>query len=402
MKHSDLFSLWWKGFLPESIDSLSDKELLIRLKPDPAIAPRCGKCLHECSQVHDFRNRRIRERDLLDQRLWLSIPLRRVHCNRCNTATTEHLEWLDPWSRMTRRLTSWVEVLTQILPIRHVSQLVGLHWHTVKEIDKRRLEREVGTFNAVGVTHLVMDEFALHKGHRYATVIMDADRSRVLWVGEGNSREAIRPFFELMGRQCLQIKAVAMDMNTAFDREVKAHCPQAEVVYDLFHVVAKFGREVVDRVRVDQANALREDKPARKVVKRSRWLLLRNRDNLSEEQEVKLSHLLEANQPLSAVYLLKTTLKEIWYAPSVWTGYRRWREWYRLSMESQIPAAIHFAKQLKKYLRGILSSARYHLHTSLIEGVNNKIKVIKRMAYGFRDNDYFFLKIKAAFPGNPR
>ena len=402
MKHSDLFSLWWKGFLPESIDSLSDKELLIRLKPDPAIAPRCGKCLHECSQVHDFRNRRIRERDLLDQRLWLSIPLRRVHCNRCNTATTEHLEWLDPWSRMTRRLTSWVEVLTQILPIRHVSQLVGLHWHTVKEIDKQRLEREVGTFDAVGVTHLVMDEFALHKGHRYATVIMDADRSRVLWVGEGNSREAIRPFFELMGKQCLQIKAVAMDMNTAFDREVKAHCPQAEVVYDLFHVVAKFGREVVDRVRVDQANALREDKPARKVVKRSRWLLLRNRDNLSEEQEVKLSHLLEANQPLSAVYLLKTTLKEIWYAPSVWTGYRRWREWYRLSMESQIPAAIHFAKQLKKYLRGILSSARYHLHTSLIEGVNNKIKVIKRMAYGFRDNDYFFLKIKAAFPGNPR
>jgi len=303
---------------------------------------------------------------------------------------------------MTRRLTSWVEVLTQILPIRHVSQLVGLHWHTVKEIDKQRLEREVGTFDAVGVTHLVMDEFALHKGHRYATVIMDADRSRVLWVGEGNSREAIRPFFELMGKQCLQIKAVAMDMNTAFDREVKAHCPQAEVVYDLFHVVAKFGREVVDRVRVDQANALREDKPARKVVKRSRWLLLRNRDNLSEEQEVKLSHLLEANQPLSAVYLLKTTLKEIWYAPSVWTGYRRWREWYRLSMESQIPAAIHFAKQLKKYLRGILSSARYHLHTSLIEGVNNKIKVIKRMAYGFRDNDYFFLKIKAAFPGNPR
>jgi len=235
---------------------------------------------------------------------------------------------------MTRRLTSWVEVLTQILPIRHVSQLVGLHWHTVKEIDKRRLEREVGTFNAVGVTHLVMDEFALHKGHRYATVIMDADRSRVLWVGEGNSREAIRPFFELMGKQCLQIKAVAMDMNTAFDREVKAHCPQAEVVYDLFHVVAKFGREVVDRVRVDQANALREDKPARKVVKRSRWLLLRNRDNLSEEQEVKLSHLLEANQPLSAVYLLKTTLKEIWYAPSVWTGYRRWREWYRFSLES--------------------------------------------------------------------
>lgn len=193
-----------------------------------------------------------------------------------------------------------------------------------------------------------------------------------------------------------------MDMNTSFDLEVKEQCPQAEVVYGLFHVVAKFGREVVDRVRVDQANALREDKPARRVIKRSRWLLLRNRNNLSQDQEVKLSQLLEANQPLSTVYLLKTSLKEIWYAPTVWEGYRRWRAWYRLCLQSEIPAVIHFADKLKKYLRGILSSARYRMHTSLIEGVNNKIKVIKRMAYGYRDNDYFFLKIKAAFPGNPR
>ena len=89
-----------------------------------------------------------------------------------------------------------------------------------------------------------MDEFALHKGHRYATVIMDAERTRVLWVGHGNSREAVRPFFELLGKHCQQIEAVAMDMNTAFDLEVKKHCPQAEVVYDLFHVVARYGRDV--------------------------------------------------------------------------------------------------------------------------------------------------------------
>ncbi|MDX7673873.1 transposase, partial [Aeromonas caviae] len=111
----------------------------------------------------------------------------------------------------------------------------------------------------------------------YATVIMDAERTRVLWVGHGNSRAAIRPFFEQLGERCQQIEAVAMDMNTAFDLEVKQHCPQAEVVYDLFHVVARYGREVVDRVRVEQANALKSDKPARKVVKSARWLLLRNR-----------------------------------------------------------------------------------------------------------------------------
>jgi len=120
-----------------------------------------------------------------------------------------------------------------------------------------------------------------------------------------------------------------MDMNTAFDLEVKQHCPQAEVVYDLLHVVARYGREVIDRIRVDQANLLRDDKSARKVVKRSRWLLLRNAENLKDGQAVQLQELLAANQPLTTVYLLKDALKEVWYAPSVWEGWQRWRAWLR-------------------------------------------------------------------------
>lgn len=113
-----------------------------------------------------------------------------------------------------------------------------------------------------------MDEFALHKGHRYATVLSCAETQQIIWISEGRSRQAIRPFFTRLGEACTQIEAVAMDMNTAFDLEVQQHCPQAAVVYDLFHVVAKFGREVIDRVRVDQANQLRQDHPARKVIKR--------------------------------------------------------------------------------------------------------------------------------------
>ena len=229
---------------------------------------------------------------------------------------TERVDWLEPASRLTQRLRIWLESLLRLLPISHVSRLSGLHWHTLKTLDKRRLEAEVGTFNSSDVRRLVMDEFALHKGHRYATVIMDAERTRVLWVGHGNSREAIRPFFELLGEHCQRIEAVAMDMNTAFDLEVKQHCPQAEVVYDLFHVVARYGRDVIDRIRVDQANLLREDKPARKAVKQSRWLLLRNRDNLKDGQAVQLQELLAANQPLATVYVLKDALKDVWYAPA--------------------------------------------------------------------------------------
>ena len=394
---------FWEGHCVESYSEQPDGSLVLKLTEDPDTLARCGCCGESCILIHERRRRRVRERDWFDRRVWLDVPIRRMDCHHCGARVSEHMTWLDSRSRVTQRLRAWIEALTQLLPIAHVAKLTGLNWHTIKDIDHRRLERLHGEFVAHDVRRLVMDEFALHKGHRYATVVMDADRMRVLWVGEGNSREAIHPFFELLGpERCQQVEAVAMDMNTAFDLEVQKCCPQAEVVYDLFHVVSRFGRDMVDRVRVDQANALRDQPAARKVVKRSRWLLLRNRDNLRDDQGVRLDELLTANTPLATVYLLKTELKEIWFAPSVREGARRWRHWYQMAIDSQLAPAIQFAKRLKKYLRGILASAIYRMNSSILEGVNNKIKVIKRMAYGFRDSAYFFLKIKAAFPGKTR
>lgn len=392
---------FWPGYDVVACSHSVEKNLTLTLEPRAADLPRCGRCQQPSPLVHDRRIRLVRDRDLFDQRVQLRLPIRRVDCLTCGRVT-EHISWLAPASRLTRRLCSWVETLLRFMPISHVSQLTGLHWHTIKTLDKRRLQAAFGTFEPGDVRRLVMDEFALHKGHRYATVIMDAERTRVLWVGLGNSRKAIRPFFEQLGERCQQIEAVAMDMNTAFDLEVKQHCPQAEVVYDLFHVVARYGRDVIDRIRVDQANALRHDKPARQVVKQSRWLLLRNRENLKEDHAVRLQELLAANQPLATVYVLKDALKEVWYAPSVREGWRRWRIWLRHARESGLAPLQRFARNLQRYARGILASARFHMHTSLLEGVNNRIKVIKRMAYGFRDADYFFLKIKAAFPGKMR
>ena len=395
--------VFWEGHVVRSVREQADGSLLIALSEDPRVAARCGRCGEPCALLHERRWRRVRERDWFDRRVWLEVPVRRMDCHHCGARVTERIAWLPGQARITRRLWAWVEALVQLLPIAHVARLTGLHWHTIKEIDRLRLEAKYGEFEGRGVRRLVMDEFALHKGHRYATVVMDAEAMRVLWVGEGHSREAIRPFFALLGEAgCRRIEAVAMDMNTAFDLEVRQHCPQAEVVYDLFHVVARFGREVIDRVRVDQANALRDQPAARQVVKRSRWLLLRNRNNLDEAQGVRLDELLTANTPLATVYLLKTALKEIWFAPSVPEGARRWRNWYRMAIDSGLPPLILFAKRLKKYLRGILASSRFPMNTSILEGVNNRIKVIKRMAYGFRDSAYFFLKIKDAFPGKTR
>src|SRR6056297_57264 len=121
---------------------------------------------------------------------------------------------------------------------------------------------------------------------------------QVLWVGAGRSRETARAFFEgLPDGVCERIEAVAIDMTTAYELEIHAHCPQSEIVYDMFHVVAKYGREVIDRVRVDEANRLRQDRPARRVVKSARWLLLRNRKGLNPDQKVQLGELQRPIKP---------------------------------------------------------------------------------------------------------
>jgi len=291
--------------------------------------------------------------------------------------------------------------LCRVLPIKHVAEYLRLSWDTVKATDKAYLEENLGPVDLSGVEQIVMDEFAIHKGHRYATVIVDASNKRVLWVGRGNGREDIRPFFEMLGSEGRQqLKAVAMDMNGAYEEEVRYQCPLVEIVFDLFHVVAKYGREVVDRVRLDEADRLRDDKPARKVIKGARWLLLRNRENVKQEDRIKLDELLQANRKLTTVYVLKDDLKQLWDYVYAGAARRFWEQWYSRAMHSRIEPLKKFARRLKEYLPGILAHCRWPLHTSLLEGINNKIKVIKRMAYGYRDDDYFFLKIRAAFPGN--
>jgi transposase len=394
----------WEGYRVAWIDRRAGAcpEVWICLSPKRGGPLICDGCGGEVRDIHEVEVREVRDLPILDARTWLLVPRRRVSCPRCGPKL-ERLSWLGRYSRVTKRLAESVARLCGVLPIKQVAAFFGLGWDAVKAIDKRHLEEALGPIELSGVSVIAMDEFAIQKGHRYATVIIDPRVKKVLWVGRGRARKDIRPFFKLLGEKgCKRLKAVVMDMNGAYEAEVRHQCPKAEVVFDLFHVVAKYGREVVDRVRVDEANRLKHDKKARKVVKSARWLLLRNRENIKKhEDRVRLDELLAANQALMTVYVLKDDLKSLWSHRSQSHARAAWQSWFQRALESGIAPLVAFARKLEKYLPGILAHAKWPLHTSLLEGINNKIKVIKRMAYGFRDDEYFFLKIRAAFPGNP-
>jgi hypothetical protein len=156
-----------------------------------------------------------------------------------------------------------------------------------------------------------------------------------------------------------------MDMTAGFIEEVRARCPKAKIVFDLFHVVAKYGREVIDRVRVDEANRLRDDRQARYLVKSTRWLLLRNRENVTRaEDQVRLNELLAANKALMTVYVLKDDLKALWRYRHI--GYARifWKGWRRRALASRIPALKTFVQRLTPYIEGILAHCRWPLGTN--------------------------------------
>ena len=371
----------------------------IELLPVAGQPMRCSGCGRFVSAVHEVWQRWIRDLPLLDAETWLLVHRRRVSCPRCGPKL-EWLSWLGRYSRVTRRLAESVARMCMVLPVKHVADFFGLGWDAVKAIDKAALQEKLEPVDLSDIEQVLMDEFAIQKGHRYATVVVEPTLKRVLWVGRGRSREDVRPFFDLLGEEgCSRLKAVGMDMNAAYELEVKLWCPQAEIVYDLFHVVAKYGREVIDRVRVDESNRLRRDKPARRVVKSSRWLLLRNRSSLPQDERIRLRELLQANRRLMTVYVLRDDLKHLWDYRYPAAARRFWKGWYSRAVRSRIQPLKRFAQRLKPYLEGILAHCRWSLSTGLLEGMNNKIKVIKRMAYGFRDDAYFFLKIRAAFPG---
>jgi transposase len=371
---------------------------VITLAPAEGSWPICSVCGQESRRLHIYGTRRVRDLDLAHARVDLVLPNRKLRCATCQTIRTEGHSFLGSYRRYTERFERMVADYCRLLPIKQVAERFGLSWHAVKEIDKRRLEREVGTPCYDRLRLLAVDEVAVHKGHTYLTTVLDLETGRIVWVGKDRTEATLASFFaELTPEQRASIEAVATDMAAGFRNAVEKACPHAALVYDLFHVVAKYSREVVDVVRTEEAK--KQDEAGRKLIKGSRYLLLKNDSNLHESQRQALQELLTVNETLNTVYVLKDQLKQIWSYTDPALAKQALERWCALAEQSGIAPLAKFARNLRRREEGIVNHASYPIHTGRLEGINNKIKVIKRQAYGFRDDAYFILKIKGAFQG---
>ena len=368
----------------------------IIFEPDKRFHPICHRCKEKASGVHSHAHRKIRDLDFGGLWVWIQLHYRKITCPCCQRTLVEDLELFHPSARVTNRMACYIYGLCRVMTIKEVAQHVGLNWKTVKQIDKEFLERDLGRPNYDGLCILAVDEISIRKGHNYLTVVLDYITGRVLFIGKHRKAKTLMRFFnQLKPKQRKAIEAVSMDMWAPFIKAVKKKLPNARIVFDLFHVVANFSR-VIDKVRNSEfRKASKQDKA---VYKGARFLLLKNRKNIRRQKErTQIKQLLELNQVINTVMILKDKLKHVWsYKSRTWAG-KALDNWCALARSLKHRSLTAFAKMLEKYRYGILNHCDYPIHNGKLEGVNNKIKVIKRKAYGFHDLRYFTLKIYQAF-----
>jgi transposase len=367
------------------------------VEPDRRFQPICHVC-GAPGAIHAHTRKFIRDLNFGDFRMLLQVEHRKIRCHRCYKVRVEGLEFVDASARVTHRLGAYAAQLCKAgLSVEAVARHLDLDPKTVKAIEKAALEAEFGQTTYDGLKRLAIDEIAVKKGHHYMTVVLDYDTGRVVWMGEGRQNATIDAFFEAMPAEVREgIEAVAIDMWEPYINAVRGWCPQADIVFDLFHVVKAFN-QVIDDIRNEEyRNA---DAAGRETLKGSKYLFLKNWGNLKRDGRVQLEEILALNERLNTIYWLKDLLAHIWdyYYPG-W-AVKMLAEWCEVARQDGHPALVQFAEKLERHQYGIISHCKHPIHTSKLEGVNNKIKVVKRIAYGFHDLEYFALKVKQALPG---
>lgn len=390
----------------------SGKEIILHVKTKKSMF-YCTKCgsrhvIRSGTVTRDFKSVPVGGKPVT-----IRMKVQRLECKECGHVCQEHIHFADDRTGYTHRMKRYVADLCRICTLTAAAAMLGMSWNTVKEIVKTFLHRHYSKPDLSSLRHIGIDEFAARKGHVYKTIVVNLETGQIVYVGEGKGADALDGFWKKLRKSGAHIESVASDLSAAYISAVRQNIPDAVYVFDHFHLVKlindaldKIRKRIVREERDKEKKAAKEmgteengsEKDCRKssVVKGSRYILLRNRSDITNESDIaRLNAALELNSDLSTAYYLKEEAKLLWMCDDKQQAASQLHDWLSKLTASGIPELSKLAHSISSYSHGILAYYDKPISTAMVEGINNKIKTLKRMAYGFRDNDYFNIRLLA-------
>lgn len=374
----NLPGLWVLGVAFET------NQLILRIRPRFRLltCPRCGT---QSRGRFEQKQRRWRHLALGGLEVVLVGPIRRLRCPKCKRVVTEAVPWARHGSIFTRPFEDLVAFLAQRLPKSAVLEMAGISWATVGTIVQRVVDEQMDAGRFDGLRRIGVDEISYRRHHKYLTVVVNHDTGKVIWAAPGKSAETLQSFFEQLTPEQLEgIEVVSMDLSAAYQKAVRETLPEAELVFDKFHI-AQLAQRALDEVRRTLVRELpREKRPA---LKSSRWVLLKRPDRLSEQEADRLSAIKQDNDPLYRAYLLKESLLETLDAPGPEAANQEMGAWLSWASRCRLQPFVRLGKTVRKHRDGILRAISSGLTNARLEGLNNKIRLLSHRAFGFHSAD---------------
>jgi transposase len=359
--------------------------------------PRESYCCAVCASKDVIgkgkKDRSFRTVPIGGKPVYLHFAVPRVECRQCEAIRQVKIGFADPRVTYTRSFERYALELLRLMTIKDVADHLGITWDVIKDIQKRNLQRRFAKPKLKHLRQIAIDEISVGKGHRYVTIVMDLESGAVVHVGEGKGGDALTAFWKRLRASHAKVEAVATDMSPAYIDAVNTHLSGATLVFDRFHVI-KLYNDKLSELRRDLYRQLK-DSMQRDVLKGVRWLLLKRPEHLDESRKEpeRLKEALRLNEPLALAYYLKEELNEIWKQDDQEAAEALLMDWILYAESTGVRMLKNFAKTLRLHAWGILAYYDHPISTGPLEGTNNKIKTMKRQAYGFRDAEFLKLKI---------
>ena len=390
-------SLLYHGFGIRSYDyrsaTYAEGQVHFRIE-QPRETLRCAAC--GCGEVvlHGCQEREFRTLPIGGKPVRVTLPIPRVGCRSCGVVRQVDVPFAESRRSYTRSFERYALELPRRTTILDVARHLQVGWDTVKDIQKRNLQARFGRPRLKNLRRVAIDEISVGHGHRYLTVVLNPVSGAVVSVGDGKGADALKPFWKRLRASKAKVEAVATDMSPAYVRAVRENLPKAIHVFDRFHVVKLFNERFSEFRRELQRDA---EGTGRKFLKGTRWLILKNPENLDETkgERRRLQEALADNAALATVYFMKEEMRQIWEQENKSAASRFLDDWMRRAEASGIKILQKFAATLAMHRTGILAYYDCPISTGPLEGTNNKIRTLQRQAYGYRDQEFFKLRIYA-------